>query len=193
MKAMMLEQLSQHGHTVLFREDGWVECVLLREIARLTVEDFAGAGRRIHRRLRKFQETLSGAEPASAPPSSTSLPSLPDADGSDARTTSHVVERTRGRRAVFVTNRNDPELQSRLREAGEFVALEWVESEPRRVDAVAEAITHKKYDVVIAATGFLDHTVDAKLSHACRTTGVPYVRANRGRVSACLRALERDL
>ena len=81
----------------------------------------------------------------------------------------------------------------RLRNVCEFSALDWVESAPRTIEAVASAISNKKYDVVIAATGFLDHPVDTKLSIACRGVGVPYVRANRGRVAACMRALERDL
>jgi hypothetical protein len=153
-------------------------------------EDFAGAGRRIHRRLRKLQETLSGSEPTSAPPSEVSLPSLPIIE--DERPVD-VVARTRGRRAVFVTNRTDPDLQVRLRDVCEFSELDWVESAPRSIDAVADAIANKKYDVVIAATGFLDHPVDTKLSHACRGASVPYVRANRGRVGACMRALARDL
>jgi hypothetical protein len=84
-------------------------------------------------------------------------------------------------------------LRVRLRDVCEFSELDWVESAPRAIEAVANAITNKKYDVVIAATGFLDHPVDTKLSHACRGVGVPYVRANRGRVGACMRALARDL
>ncbi len=160
-------------------------------IIKFGAEDFAGAGRRIHRRLRKLQEALTGAEPTSAPPSEMSLPSLPVVD--DERSDADVVARTRGRRAVFVTNRTDPDLQLRLRDACEFSELDWVASEPRRIDAITDAIMHNRYDVVIAATGFLDHPVDAKLSHACRGAGVPYVRANRGRVGACMRALARDL
>ena len=161
-------------------------------IARFGVHDFAGAGRRIHRRLRKLQESLAGVEPTSEPPlSEASLPSLPVVD--EDKPEVDVVARTRGRRAVFVTNRNDPELQQRLSDACAFGALDWAESEPRRIDAVADAIASKRYDLVIAATGFLNHTVDEKLSRACRGAGVPYVRANRGRVAACMRALARDL
>ncbi|HEX4517917.1 MAG TPA: hypothetical protein VH054_30465, partial [Polyangiaceae bacterium] len=145
-------------------------------IVRFGVQDFAGAGRRIHRRLRKLQETLSGGEPTSVPPSEMSLPTLPVDE--EERESFEIVARTRGRRAVFVTNRTDPDLQVRLRDVCEFSELDWVESAPRTIEAVANAIVNKKYDVVIAATGFLDHPVDTKLSHACRGAGVPYVRAN---------------
>jgi hypothetical protein len=140
-----------------------------------------------------LQESLAGVEPTSEPPmSEASLPTLPVVDEED-KSDVDIVARTRGRRAVFVTNRNDPELQRRLSDACAFGALDWAESEPRRIDAVADAIASKRYDLVIAATGFLNHTVDEKLSRACRGAGVPYVRANRGRVGACMRALARDL
>jgi hypothetical protein len=105
----------------------------------------------------------------------------------------NVVSRTRGRRAVFVSNRNDPDHQSRLRDVLQLSELDWTEYQPRKIDAVVEAIAHKRYDIVIAATGFLNHKVDGKLSRACRDASVPYVRANHGRVAACVRALVRDL
>jgi hypothetical protein len=155
----------------------------------LGVDDFAGLGRRTHKRLRKLQEALGGS-----PASSTSMEapqSVPEiAPSSDHdRLRARALARTRGKRAVLVSNRIDRDLEARLRELLELDVLDSEEAEPRRVDAVVEAIGAHGYDIVLAATGFLYHTVDAKLSRACHQAGVVYVRANKARPTATLRAL----
>jgi hypothetical protein len=51
------------------------------------------------------------------------------------------------------------------------------------------AIRLRGYDIVLAATGFMDHTVDAKVSRPCQQAGVVYVRAKKARSIATLLAL----
>jgi hypothetical protein len=80
-----------------------------------------------------------------------------------------------------------------LQEAFGFASLECRIAEPRRLQALGEAIEEGQYDLVLAATGFQLGSLDQLLARACRTAGVAYLRVNRGRPLACLRALARDL
>ncbi|CAN5761225.1 hypothetical protein BH09MYX1_BH09MYX1_31230 [soil metagenome] len=160
-------------------------------VAELKPDDFPGMGRRIHRRLRRMQEGDANATlDIPAPISSIELPTAARFDPVVAE---EVLAKTRGRRAVFVSNRNDPDLQQRLLVLFAFASLDWAEAEPRRVDALTGAIDRHRYDLVVAATGFMDHTADARIAKACRAGQVPYIRANRGRPGECARAFARDL
>jgi hypothetical protein len=103
-----------------------------------------------------------------------------------------VRQVTRGKRALFVGNRSDRELQQRLVEMFDLAALAWAGSEPRRVDGAVQAIAGGAYDIVFCATGFLEHKVSTKLIDACRATDVRFHRVNRGRPLTCLRAVARD-
>jgi hypothetical protein len=103
-----------------------------------------------------------------------------------------VRERTLGRRALFVSNRQDPALRHRLEdELG--LTITWCQLADRRLQAQAGSIAAGTYELVLAATGFLSHTADAMLARAARGAGVPYVRVFRGRPLACVRAIAREL
>lgn len=104
-----------------------------------------------------------------------------------------VLPHTRGRRAVLVTNRNDPELDDVLRRTFEFTELDHVESKPSRIQGIAERIASATYDVVLVATGFQSHATDERLQPAARQADVLYVRVNRARRSACIHAIAREL
>lgn len=162
----------------------------------LQPQDFPGTGRRIRRRLTKLHEALAGEPVNDAQAVSKPIEQPPDdkpRNGNTMAASPAVLSRTRGKAALFISNRADPDLRDRLVEACAFSKLDWVEAEPRRIDAVADAVTAGKYDLVLSATGFLDHSVDTKLARACRGADVPYVRVHKGRPAASLRALERDL
>lgn len=103
-----------------------------------------------------------------------------------------VLASTRGKRDLFVSNRADGELQARLDALLEFGALEWAEASPRRNASAVEAIAAGSYDLVLGATGFLGHKDDGQLARACRCAGVPFIRADKGRPGAVIRALSRD-
>ncbi len=160
-----------------------------------------GVDRRMRRRFAKLQkdvEAHAGTVVAPSIPPPALPPAAPD-DPVDASAMlppsllAPVVERTRGRRALFVSNRADPELRDRLHTLFEFGALEWLQGESRRRQALEGSIAAGAYDFVLGATGFLSHTVDAQIGRACRKADVHYVRVHRGRPLACLRALARDL
>jgi hypothetical protein len=103
-----------------------------------------------------------------------------------------VRPRTEGRRALFVSNRHDPPLQTKL-EGLLGLSVTWCEGSPRRVQAQCERIAHGAFDLVLSATGFQDHAADGVLARAARAASVPLVRVDRGRPLACVRAIAREL
>lgn len=173
------------------------------QVLELDANQIEGADRRIRRRLAKLRESL--ADPASLeqPPASTTraismiqpveevLVAEFSSPGSELR--QRVLSHTKGRRAVFISNRSDEDLRERLEKLFDFEVFDWVEADPRRIDALADTIAAGAYHFVLGATGFMDHTVDGKLSRACKRTEARYIRVNRGRPTACLRAVARSL
>jgi hypothetical protein len=101
--------------------------------------------------------------------------------------------KTRGKRALYVSNRNDPDLDSVLCRTFEFEELRRVVLSPNRVDSASESIKRGSVDLVLAATGFLPHKADSVLKSACLAANVKYVRVDRGRPQACQRHLMREL
>jgi len=103
----------------------------------------------------------------------------------------HVRVHTQGRKALFVSNREDPELGHRLHD---LLGLEitWCDGSLRRVQAMCERIKGGTYHMVLSATGFQVHGVDSALARASSTAGVRYVRVNRGRPIACVQAIARE-
>ena len=172
------------------------------QVLSLDASRIEGADRRIRRRLAKLRDTLADPGSIEHPPASTRravsvvqpveelVGELASPNGDLRR---RVIEHTKGRRAVFVSNRTDEDLRERVGELFDFEVLDWVEAEPRRIDALADTIAAGAYDFVLGATGFMDHTVDGKLSRACKRTDARYIRVNRGRPTACLRAVARSL
>ena len=110
----------------------------------------------------------------------------------DDSLTALVRARVRGKSALFVSNRDDPDLKARLEEK---LGLEitWCDGNPRKVQAQCESISRRSYDLVLIATGFQAHMIDGILARAARAGGVPYVRVFKGRPLACVRALARTL
>jgi len=150
-------------------------------------------------RLRKVQAQLAGASPddgGATDPAQTEEP-IDDTDEDEAATAvdptailfSAVRPHTEGRRVVFISNRNDPELEGMLTDTFGFAAIDWCEGTPRRVQAAEERIGQGAYDFVLAATGFQSHSVDGVLYVACKRADVPYVRVNKGRPVACASAI----
>jgi hypothetical protein len=93
-----------------------------------------------------------------------------------------------GNKALFVSNRDDPNLQ-RAVERAFGVTLDWCDGSPRRLQSAVTRIEQGSYDLVIGATGFMDHGTERAVSPACKNAGVPYARAYRGRTLACARAI----
>jgi hypothetical protein len=102
-----------------------------------------------------------------------------------------VRAQTQGRRALFVSNREDPELGARLEELL-GITVTWCDGSLRRVQAQCERISRGSYDIVLSATGFQVHGVDSALARACSSASIAYVRVNRGRPLATMQAIARE-
>jgi hypothetical protein len=150
-------------------------------------------------RLRKVVKRLGGAAPeASLPPKAEEEPERAPEPPADAGPPEPSVvdlarELVSGRRALFVSNREDPGLKQEL-ERGLDLELDWASVDhPRSLDGIAQRIRGGRYGLVLLATGFISHTHDAILVGAARDAGVDLVRAAKGRPVACALAIRRDL
>ena len=180
---------SSHQNTILQACAGLHERILEIDDTRLGEAD-----RRIRRRLQKLKQAIAGRDEAPVNVVVT-LPEPPPPQEEPPETEvlpGEVLALTKGKRALFVGNRTDGALQERLLALLELERLEWSEATPRRVDAAVEAISSRAYDLVLGATGFMGHKYDARLARACKGAGVPYVRADRARPGAVVRALSRE-
>lgn len=173
-------------------------------VSALSPDELPDATRQKRRRLRKVQEHLTTLTQADYDEAVKELP------GSDAdtgvfavvedekqpdpqeRIVEAVLPVTRGKRALFVSNRADPDLQQTIEDAFGFKELTWCEGNPRRVQAVAAQVTSGTFDIVMGATGFQSHSMDTHLIRACRRASIPYVRVHRGRRLATALALARE-
>lgn len=99
--------------------------------------------------------------------------------------------RCAGKRLVIVSHRRDPDLQANVERVLDGAEVEWAVAEPKRLEQLAERIDGRKYDLVLGALGLQAPSPDRALARACRSTKTPYLRVNRGRPVACLRAIVR--
>ena len=161
------------------------------------------ADRRLRRRLRDLKAHLQHSDGARAhcPGSEVQGPAddiigkpplIVDEDEPDDSLSALVRSRVEGKSALFVSNRDDPDLKARL-EDRLGLDITWCDGNPRKVQAQCESIARRSYDLVLIATGFQAHTIDGILARAARAGGVPYVRVFKGRPLACVRALARSL
>lgn len=166
----------------------------------LVNEDFAAADRTIRSRLRRLQTMLRTQEDISKV-TLPKLEALADEQPHEESVPVHnpiedllrgkVRERTRGKRMLFVSNREDETLRVRLEEDLDCSVTLRDGSNSRKLQAIIASVTSSSYDMVLMATGFHDHSSDANLSRAAKAACVPYVRVNKGRPLATIRALAR--
>lgn len=164
------------------------------EVLRFEPASMEELDRRLRRRMLLLQRDLGGAVEAEEAPEEAEP--APVHEAPEAGTTPFldaVRGRTHGSRALFISNRNDPMLHDRLIEVLEFSALDWCEADVKRTQAAEHKVAAGAYDFVLAATGFLSHSVDGRLAKVCRARSIPYVRVERGRPMTCVRSLARDL
>ncbi len=172
----------------------------------LDPEEFTDS-RMERRRLRKAQSRMDGSKrtETAAGDSAGDYSELPEEAADEADETGRPVQdagerlldvvrsRTEGKHVIFVSNRNDPDLVTMLKEGLGFAEIVWCEGGPRLVDSVTAKIVDGNCDYVLAATGFQSHSVDSKLYLACKRAEVPYIRVNKGRLIATARAIAKTL
>lgn len=167
----------------------------------LRAEQFPEHDRRMRRRLALLQRDLGAAATVVPDEEPTTGEHEVASDAVDEEPSGQVPSAlrdavstlTRGRSALFVSNRNDPQLRDRLTDLFGFRELEWCAGDLKRRQSLEGSIASGTYDFVLGATGFLSHSVDGQLVRACKRGKVPYVRVYRGRPLACLRAFAREL
>lgn len=165
-----------------------------------SIDPNALGSRRARGRLRKLAAMLGLTIADAAPSTSAPTAPVPEVESAEPRSSaaefasirSSLLDRIGGNRALFISNREDGQLRDKL-SATFGLDLEWCVAHPRRADGAAEAIRRGRYHVVLSATGFQDHTMDALFSRAAKDASTLYVRVNRGRPAACARAIAREL
>jgi hypothetical protein len=171
---------------------------LKRELDGFDEETLNHPDRRVRRRLRELVKRV--AEATEEKPADSRVEPVAAADvASDDTITPHALDElaarvrrvTDGRRALFVSNREDPELGARLSELL-GLRITWCDGSLRRVQAQCERIKGSSYDLILSATGFQVHGVDGALVRAANTASIPYVRVNRGRPATCVQAIARE-
>lgn len=146
------------------------------------------AERRSRRRLGALQRRLAGAELPVRGESRAEKAPRPSPQ------TTASVERARarfaGRRALFVSNRSFPELETRLHdELGlECEAIASVGAARRR-QALLRRIRGGAYDLVLVAHEFSGHADTEQFAEACRSAGVLYCAVGKGRFAGVVSRL----
>jgi hypothetical protein len=172
------------------------------DIAAFGEDTLNHSDRRVRRRLRELVRQLASAVPESSgrakakakepePEEEEAISDEPIALHTLDQLSLRVRAETKGRRALFVSNRDDPELGAKLTDLL-GISITWCDGSLRRVQAACERIARGSYDLILSATGFQVHGVDTALARAAGAAGVPYVRVNRGRPVACVQAIARE-
>jgi len=101
---------------------------------------------------------------------------------------------TEGRSAVIVGGDRRPEAADRIREAFRMAAVDWEETDPRRVASVAGRVRARTIDLLILLRTYIRHADSDVLVDACKDAGVPFVVVDAGYgVSQVRLAIERYL
>jgi hypothetical protein len=164
----------------------------------LTSESFAGADRNVRSRLRRLQDILrKGVDATVALPECDPAPSA-EVEGSQEQVRSAadlLLDRVRpvmrGKRILFVSNREDETLQARLQEDLGCSVTVRDGGTDRKGHLVASSVAPGAYDLILVASSFISHKLDASMSKLAKQIGIPYVRVNKGRPLATIRALTR--
>ena len=169
------------------------------QIMEFTTADFADADRNTRSRLRKLQVILGAQQDVT----SVELPDVSEVEdvpeepaarkGIDPAKVllAKVQEITKGKRVLFVTNRDDERLRQDLERDLQCDVTLKDGGNPRTMQSVIRSVDRNKYDFVLMATGFNNHNADVSLCRAAKSEGIPYVRVQKGRLASTIRALGR--
>lgn len=170
------------------------------EILALSKGDFADADRSTRSRLNRLQKYLRAGSSAKVELPSPDELQVPEDDEETpkpervdpaARLLEQVRTVTENKRILFVTNRDDVRLRDELEhDLGADVVLK-NGGNARQMKSIIDAVDSAKYDIVCMATGFNNHSADRALCRKTKTEGIPYVRVQKGRRAATVRALGR--
>jgi len=154
-----------------------------------------GGERAERNRLRKLTALLTGNSAASEaePQEIPTEPKPRPIQLEHKRMLDAILPHTRGKRALLITNRADPELEAVLKDTFEFGRLRLDESSLAKLSSYKQSISRGTFDLVILATGFQSHAMEHAIKPAARAAQIPYISAYRARRLDCMRAMMRDL
>ena len=147
--------------------------------------------RQVRSRLRRLAKYLANQpEPEPAPGEDDEK----ETDDEQDPTILKIRDYLAGKKVLFVSNRRDKRLEQLLADTLDIGDLDFRDAgEPRKVQAVANAIAVGSHDIVLMVTSFNSHTADHQLSKAAKKRKIPYVRVSKGRPTAVAVAIEQAL
>ncbi len=172
-----------------------------RELLASTALDTLLAGSQHASLRRRVRKLLKAEDPEvlASPDEDSAAAQLPLVDAEDTNTPREPTpfERARplvaGRRALVVSNREDPPLQEALSSRFDL-EIEWVSVDQTRLLASrAERVRSGAYGLVILVTGFMSHSHEHTMREAASAAGVKALRAAHGRPLAVALAILRDM
>lgn len=171
------------------------------QIMELTNADFADADRRTRSRLHKLQSIL---RTRSVDLSKIKVPEPVDTeiddDEEDTMTNrvdptqellKEVQKITEGKAILFVTNRPEERLHRDLERSLKAKIHYKVGDTSRTMKPIIQSVSADRYDMVLMAAAFSNHTADTALCRATKAEGLPYIRVQKGRLASTIRAIGR--
>jgi hypothetical protein len=174
------------------------------EIMEFTNADFADADRNARSRLRKLQSIFRGR---TVDLKKVDLPTDAELEVSEDLTADEASPRkvidpsqvilekvqkiTEGKSILFVTNRPEQKLHRDLERDLKAKVHYKVGDTARTMKPIIKGVSASRYDMVLMATGFNNHSADAALSRATKAEGLPYIRVQKGRLASTIRAIGR--
>jgi len=174
------------------------------EIMDLTNADFADGKRKARSRLRKLQSIFRGR---SIDLDKVDLPTEAELKGGEDLTADEdppkkivdpsqaILQRvqkiTEGKSILFVTNRPEQKLHRDLERDLKAKVHYKVGDTARTMKPIVKGVSADRYDMVLMATGFNNHSADAALCRATKVEGLPYIRVQKGRLASTIRAIGR--
>jgi len=156
-------------------------------------------GRSARVRWKKLHEELAALPKAAVAPAATARSEpradeheVEDHEAESSAWPAALLAKVKGKRVLWIGNRNDQQLRARLQEEFDFASIDMVLLNPKRLDSAAERLRKEGVDLVLACTGFISHSAEGKLRRAAGDK-VWFVRVEKGRVGAVGRNLARAL
>lgn len=116
------------------------------------------------------------------------VPSNDDDPPEDRRVAALRVELT-GKRAALVSDKRNRALERKL-SSTIGLKINWIDSKrSRKLQSAKRSVQAGSYDLVLIASVFMGHHVDATLKGACKQHGALLIDVKSGKFTSCLRAL----
>ena len=151
------------------------------------------SGRRLRRRLTRVQTILRGEASVEQLEEPEPTPQVRVQTSFIDEQLEAVRKHTAGKRALLVSNRDDPDQEVAITETFGFADVEQVTFDRDGIGSTSNLIATGEFDFVLSVTGVQNYGTDHALATAAKVSGAVYSRVYRGRRFGCIRALHRDV